>query len=420
MRVGVPVVVVCMLVGSAHAAELTRVASSFEDNDPFGMFLNFTFDRTSDRAKITREWYQNGNTQDVYELFHTKVDTRMGIDVHLGIYKDLEFHAGLPIVFQQDRAWRFGQGSGADVSTIYRNCGDSRGNVCSTPGLGTDRLFEIGPDGTASYRGGLGDLTLGLAWAPFVQAKDDTKPTWTVRFDYTAPISAVLDPTVPTSSANRGTIGDRIHRYKFATSVSKRLGAIEPYFELHYTLPWRGPGYYSNCNSGLNMGRAENCGVQGWTREETGIHPPHVGGFIFGTEITLFDRPERHQRVAFDLRGFGDYTSEGRYYNELSDLMGKLLYTSDYGTIGGHVGFIGQAAEFVLLRAYAIFSYNTEHFLTNENIGKDWSGNGTVDITDHPDEINPNYDFRVDRVGRRFRVTESWQFRIIVTANFNF
>ena len=112
--------------------------------------------------------------------------------------------------------------------------------------------------------------------------------------------------------------------------------------------------------------------------------------------------------------------SEGRYYNEMSDLFGKLLYTSDYGQAGGQFGFVGQAAEFVILKAYTSFAYNSEHFLTNENIGKDLTGNGTVDITTNPEEINPNYDSRIDRVGRRFRLEQNFIFKIMITATFNF
>ena len=52
----------------AHAAEVTRVASSFEDNHPFGMFLDITFDRTQDKGKLVREWYQQDTLQDVTEL----------------------------------------------------------------------------------------------------------------------------------------------------------------------------------------------------------------------------------------------------------------------------------------------------------------------------------------------------------------
>jgi hypothetical protein len=405
---------------TAFGAEITRVASSFEEKDPFGLFLDFTFDRIADRATLVREWYQLGELQDVTELRYQKYETKLGIDVNVGLYKDVELHIGVPIVFQQDRNWFFAGGTNETNTTIWRNCGNAAGAPCANPGGGDDRLFE---PPTNSYRSGLGDFTFGLAWNVFVQAKDPSKPTWTLRFDYTAPTATMLNPSVVTTSSMRGAIGDKVHKYAFSTAVSKKLNKyIEPYLEVHYTLPWRGPGFYSNCDdaSAARMGYPQNCGKEGWSREQTGIQPAHTGGSIFGTEITAFEREDRHQRVAFDLRGWFNYVSEGRTYNEMSDLFGKLLYSSDYGQVGGQFGFIGQAAEFVKLRASTSFAYNTEHFLTNENIGKDLMGNGVVDVTSAPEEINPNYDFRVDRVGRRFRIEQQYIFRIQITATLNF
>lgn len=416
---------------TAFAAEVTRVASSFEEKDPFGMFLNFTFLHTADRGTLTRERYQKGELQDVTELRYQKIENKLGIDINLGIYKDLELHVGVPIVFQQDRNWFFAGGTNEMNTTLTRNCGDARGSGCANPGNGTDQLFGLPPfpGGLNSYRSGLGDFTFGLAWNPFVQKKDPSKPTWTLRFDYTAPTAALLNPSVATSSSQRGNIGDKLHRYAFSTAVSKRISKyVEPYFELHYTLAWRGPGAYSNCDDASpdRMGYPENCGYSppngkvGWSRAETGIKPVHTGGSIFGVEITAFEREDRHQRVAFDFRGFVNYVSEGRYYNEMSDLFGKLLYTSDYGQAGAQFGFVGQAAEFVIFRASVSFAYNSERFLTNESIGKSFDDNDTVDVTTNPREINPNYDFRVDHVGRRFRIEQQFVFVPQISATFNF
>lgn len=403
----------------ATAAEVTRVASSFEDNHPFGMFLDITFDRAQDKGKLTREWYQMGANEDVSELRYTLIDTRMPLDVHIGLFRDVELHVGVPIVFQQDRTWGFAQETNEGNTTIYRNCIDARGDGCASPGNGTGRLFEV-PG--ASFRSGLGDFMFGLAWAPYNQKKDDTKPTWVLRFDYQAPTASLLNPVVATSSSSRGNIGDKVHRLIFATALAKRLGIAEPYFKLDYTLPIAGNGTYSNCNdpSNTRLGRAENCNFAGWNNAETGTKPAHVGTAAFGTELTVFQRPDRFQRITFDVRALFAYVSEARQYNELSDLMGKLLYTSDYGSVGGQVGFIGQAADFVTLKANASLLYNSEHYLTNETVGKDLDSNGTVDITASPQEINPNYDYRVDRSGRRFRMQEQFVFRIQVTASFNF
>lgn len=432
MAVRLTAVIVC-LAASAQAAEITRVASSFEPNDPFGMYADVTYLLTLHDAKITREWYQSGTNQDVSELRYKMQEHRLNADIHLGIYKDLEFHFGLGYVFAQDRQWGFAQGTDETNSTIINNCLRANGDLVSTPTnpLGsracsqTQPLFAFDPaDGARSYRSGLADMTFGLAWAVLNQKKDDTSATWVLSFDYTAPVAQNINPSEPTTASARGPVGDKLHRYRFATAISKRVGFAEPYFSLHYTLPWQSSAFYTNCDdpSADRMALPGNCGLPGWSREQTGIQPAHVGGFIFGSEFNMFQSANKHQKLALDLRGSVTYVSEGRYYNELSDLFGKLLYAGDYVNLGGRVGLIGHAAEFVHLKAFFELGYNTEHTLTSENIGKDLVEplNGTVDVTTNPQEVSPNFDYRIDRVGRRFRIEEYFITRAMVQVSFNF
>lgn len=420
-----------LLASASQAAEITRVASSFEPNDPFGMFIDVAFEHTRQRGKIVRESYQGGDSIDVTELRYQMLDTRLQMDLHLGLYKDLEFHFGLPIVFQQERSWNFAMGTGNDNSTIINNCLKANGDLVSpATAMGSSRacttqqpMFAFdGSKGANSYRSGLGDLTFGLAWAILNQKKDDSAPTWVVSLDYTAPIVEAINPSTPTLSNAQGPLGDKVHKYKFSTAISKRIAFAEPYFQLHYTLPWLGPGYYSNCDnpSADRMGKPENCNTEGWNRESTGMRPAHVGGFVFGAEFNAFEAASRHQKLALDFRAMVTYVSEGRTYNEMSDLLGKLLYTGDYFQLNGQFGIVGHAAEFVHLKGYVQLGYTTEHTLTSENIGKDLDGNGTVDITANPKEISPLFDYRVDRVGRRFRIQEATTLRVFVQASFNF
>ncbi|MFZ5468309.1 MAG: hypothetical protein ACOZIN_02630 [Myxococcota bacterium] len=417
--------------GPASAAELTRIASSFDAKDPFGMFLDVGYERTQHRTKIVREFHQQGTLEDVTELRYVGIDSRLNLDLRLGLWQDLEFRYGLPIVFQQHRRWRFDSNTGPNNSTISNNCLQANGELldpgCPTTGAGQRPLFEVG-DTTDSYRAGLGDMTFGLAYAFFNQRRDDTKPTWILGIDYTAPTTAMLDPTVTTARDSAGALGDRHHKYKFYTSLSRRVGVADPYFQIHYTLAYRGPGWYSNCDNPdpRTMGRPENCNTEQWTRSDTGIRLPHVGGIVFGSEFNAYDLPSKHQKFAIDLRGYVTYVSEGRYYNEMSDLFAKLLYTQDHLQLGGQFGIVAHAAEYVHLRASAALLYNTEHNLTDETIGKDFAGpggqgpNGTVDITQVPIELNPNFDWRTDMVSRRFRATETSIFRLDLSASFNF
>jgi hypothetical protein len=423
-----PVLIAALCVaGSARGAEITRVASSADPGHPFGFFIDVGYDFLLERGKLTREWYQSGTSLDVDELKYERARHSLTLDAYIGLYQDLQFHFGMPIIFADNRSWAFAQGTDATNTTIYRNCvqPDGTNYPGCTPGgaLPTDprsRLFEV--DGAKSFRSGIGNLTFGLAYAFFSQKRDDTKPTWTASFDYTAPTAAAVNPSEPTTASTRGPIGDRIHRYTFATALSKRISFVEPYFQLWYTLPFRGPGFYSNCDdpSAARQGRPQNCGVAGWDRKATGISPAHQGGVRFGTEVVVFENEAMKQRFAFDVRGLIHYISEGRDYNEMSDLLGKLLYSQDYVRLGGQVGFVGHAAEYVRLAAWVSLEYQSEHFVTREEPGQDFNNNKTIDFTGAPDEINPNYDWRVDHPGRRFRITESSVFKVFVQATFAF
>ncbi len=438
--------VLCVSASDARAAEVTRVASSAEKDHPFGMHIDVAYDRTQTRGKIVREWYQKDSAGadtivDVAELRYTNVKTKLALDLHVGLYHDLEFHFGLPIVFQDDSDWTFAGGTNAGNSTLFTNCiapnGDTLPATGGCPSLGHGTGSLLLPDDRAalssggaptSYRGGLGDVQFGLAWAILNNRKDDTKPTWTVALDYHAPTAQPMNfkpagsTTYTFGPDARGKIGEGVHRYVFSTALSKRLGPADPYFQVKYTLPYKGPSFISNCDVAdpARMGSPQNCGKLGWERDETGIRVPHVLSFLAGTELIPYEYQGGKSKIAFDFRVFMNWNSEGRTFNEMSDLLGKLLMSSDYATVGGQIGFFGYATEFASLKLLVSFAHNTEHFLTNEGIGKDLNGDGVIQITDAPQEVNPNLDWRVDRVGRRFRIAETTIFKVNVVATFSF
>jgi hypothetical protein len=121
-----------------------------------------------------------------------------------------------------------------------------------------------------------------------------------------------------------------------------------------------------------------------------------------------------------DLRAISNYVSEGRYYNELSGALRKLLATGDYVQIGGQLALTAQLSDILSVRGSGMFLYNTDHVLTDEKIGKDVDGTGSVDITNNPAELNPNFDYRTDFVSRRFHATESKDFRLELSATLRF
>lgn len=408
---------------AANAADITRVATSFEDDKPFGMFIDVGFEHSQRREKILREVLpstEGGTRQLAPELWYKGYDTRLNMDLAIGISPDVELSFGLPIVLAKDESWDFVSGVNEANSSITNN---RVRNDCALTGQpcvasSPEALFNVP---LKTYRGGLGNMRFGLSWAAFNQKKDDTKPTWVLGLDYEAPTAKQLDPT-DTGADTRTPVGDRVHKYTLYTALSRKIGLAEPYFKIHYTIPVRGPGYYSNCDNRnvdpQNLGRPENCGIDGWDRKTTGIQPSHVGGIAFGTEVQAIDTPRR--KIKLDVRALTQYVSEGRYYNELSGALRKLLYTGDYLQFGGQFGLTLQLSDVLSVRGSGMMLYNTDHALTDEKIGKDLDGNGSVDISDNPSELNPNFDYRTDFVSRRFYATESKDFRLDVTATLSF
>jgi hypothetical protein len=414
---------------AAPAAEVTRIASSFEDNDPFGMFVELGFERTQQKALITHELHMDGAVQDVPELRYLKQDARLNMDLRIGLWKDLELHYGLPLVFQHNESWgdaKRREDQKSSVAANEFNCVQANGELvdpaCPTTGAGSRSMMPLGVPGS-SVRGGLGDMVFGLAYAFFNETKDDTKPTWIGGFEYQAPTADALDPTLPATNATRGKIGERVHRYKLYTSFSRKMGGVvDPYFHAYWVFPYRGSGSYSNCDhpDPSTMARPENCNTDQWKREVTGITIPQRGGMFFGSEFTFYNEKAKHQQLALDLRVIGDYVGAGRYYNELSGQFGKLLTSGDYFMAGGAVGINANATDYVTIRVHGTLLYTTPHGLTEESQGRDQNGNGTIEFVSNPIEINPNFDFRADAPSRRFRIAEDWTFRIDMNVSINF
>lgn len=408
----------------AQAAEVTRLASSFDDEDPFDLHLKVGFEHTAQRTKLVREVQgaADGATERP-ELWYRAGDSRLNLGLAVGLYRDLEFSFRLPLVIAANESWEYVAGNSEATSSIPRNCVQTNGELldpgCPSTGAGARPLFGV-PNNT--YRGGLGNVHFGLAYALFNQDRDPTKPTWVLGLDYEAPTAERLEPAVPTSDESSGSVGDRVHKYTVYTAFSRRVGVAEPYFRAHLTLPYRGPGWYSNCDAPdvALLGRPDNCGRGPWSRDETGIRSPTQLGALVGAELLAFSDPKEQQRFAIDVRGSAAYTSSGRYYNELSGLTGRLMSSQGYGQFGGTLGASAMAADFFHLRAGLTLLYNTNRLLTDESLGQDVDGDGQVEVEPGSVEANPSFDHRVDVPGRRFIAERDTVLRFDFTAAFTF
>lgn len=447
------------LAGRAEAAEITRVATRGEPGNAFDLHVTLRWDRFQERAQITRERPTTagetpvGGIVEDDELRYTRTVNAVVPRVAMGITEDFEIHFEWPYVLGDDRTWRFGLGAdgpsggipGFAESTIETNTVDAQGQLCyDATGDGIPDaacpLFPVAPL-TSIYHGGrAGDLKGGLAWGIFDDTEDPTKPFWLVGLEVTFPTSARYDP-----AADRGTdwssphnvpgkpgpFGEKIWKWDLYTVLSRRLGPIDPYVKAHVTLMTKSSSTYSNCDhaaelatvSGTNPVRqmtsiaAANCDAQG---PEADAKLPWVAGLTFGTELVPYENAAEQQKVSLDLRVFADYTSSHRFYNELTDASGKLHWTEEYVTVGGFLGLYLRASRYVSLQATASLSTSTPHFLTGESLGVDgsWPAAGAdglpVDSTgaSDPAAMNPNFDWRYDAPGRRFRISEVANFAL--------
>ncbi len=434
-RLGILTALALTLAGRAHAAEITNVASR-GPGKAFDLRVTLRWDRSQERAQITREvpsppTPENpaGGIVDGDELRYTRTLNTVVPRVALGVTEDLEVHFEWPYVLGDDRTWRYGTApSTGQPSTIDSNTVNANGMPCDpSVNLGVCPLFPVAPDTTVYHGGKAGDLRAGLAWGIFDDKKDPTKPFWLLGLDITFPTAARYDPagdrdmnsalwisphSVP---GNPAAFGEKVWRWDLHTVLSKRIGPMDPYVKAHLTLVTKSSSTYSNCehaaelagraNPEMNSQAALNCSAQG---SKADAKLPWIAGLTFGTELVPYENEAEQQRVAVDFRLFADYTSAQRFYNELTDMNGKLNWTDDYLTMGGYFGVYLRASKFVTLQATASLSTSTAHWLTGETLGNDrtWPALGSNGITADPSQMNPNYDWRYDAPGRRFRISE--------------
>lgn len=434
----------------ALAAEITDVADaadmihigSLERDDIWDLYLDDEVEMLLENGKITREpiaraGVDNGCTADdprrcepVDELRYVRNTTAYRLRGQIGIYQDLALTFGWSYVIDQQLKFRFARGVTEATSTVQS----------SDPAIGT--LFR---KDFQSHHAGSGNIDLGLKFAPLSDERDDSKPSWVVAVNWSAPwTNDRYDPEVRATESSPGSVGDGVHRLTFSTALSKRLGAfgliaidpnsnrrgfLDPYVELAYVLPipQRGRALDALVPSKSNAFKRS---------------PSHVGKLNLGVEVVPLEDLKNNRKIAVDLGLRTAYYSEGRNYSELTDALGRLTYTEQYFYVGGVIAIYAQVAEFLRLKAGVGLGYNTEHFLTNEDVGKDLNGDGQVTLPDGDDTtiddlINPYYcgndpddvcqgmnstgtQYSFDQVGFRFKDEEHVLFNAFLSAMFTF
>jgi hypothetical protein len=439
-RVTVLGVVLCAAVPvSARAAEVTRVVSGFDETKRFDFNITLGWTHDKKQATVTREFAsdaQRPGVELIKDLVYSRARDVMNARIEMGIMPDVGLHVDLPYVIRDDRELDFDQRGGS--SCIFPGgigtptCVNQQNSTLVRDGIlpGTARPVFQGP-----RRSGLESLGVGFSWAVMNQLRDDTKPTWILGIDAKFDVGTTMRYDAARPDANTG-VGLGYHQMLASTFVSKRLGAMDPYFGAYYMLPL--PGSESPFDK-LPIGS------QPYARPQSRV------GLQFGFEFIPWERSEINQRVTFEVRTRADHRFQGSSHSELweplsgssacgsagttscrtgvdLDLDGNnapdrphpgVTETQAYSTVGGDVGLNVQAGRYTRFRGLFGMTSDLPHFITFGTAGSDRDGDGRVDSTNQG-EANPVYREVLDLTGRRFKVEGSriWHLSIELVAVF--
>src|SRR5581483_4881934 len=336
----------CVTGAQAWAADVTDVASSFDEGNKFDFRFRLSYDHMEKRAQIKREVEELSPTQDTIatrkDLVYDQHRDTVRLRAEFGLFHDLMLHFELPIIIEEQESYSFDQSAG-------KNCifpGDPGGATptCVNQSNSTtmlDGLVPVGgydatlmgrslPPGPGVFRGvlrgarggsgldGFDTFNVGLTFAPFSQARDDTKPTWSIALEGQFSIGNIKQFNRGVPDANHA-VSEGVHRLIARTGLSKRFKYLDPYWELWYLLPIaRGDSLF------------KDYGPQQKTK-----NPMMQGGTYFGLEIVPIDRPVQQYKFTIDLSGRIEGHFTGRGYSEAWEMLASAdVLRCDASTAG--------------------------------------------------------------------------------------
>jgi hypothetical protein len=419
----------------ASAAFITDVTDSFdyENNRPFGfrLFISYEFQYTS--ATIAREHcrvtddkaYARSCTtppippnSDRYfsyapEFDLSRVQHAMMLRPAIGLYKDLELYANIPLIFSEN-------------FSIRTNTNDVRFSNATLvkEGIVPDSTLNNG-EATSRHGFGLGDLSIGLRWGVFNDVRDRGKASWVLGFEWTLPTGEVWAPGDPRAFTQAGGagVGRGAHILHFNVSLSRRISVFDPYVQIWYKL-YLVP---EDVKQGLQR---FSTGSEAQTPRvvQDALAPGHHGGILFGSEFVLWEHRGREQKLAFDLRFMTTARFEGRDYNMFTDfLVGYQPRAGDtfirqslitdheqFFSFGGMAAFLFRLNRYGLIRIEGRVEYTSPFFITYAKRGVDRNNNGFVDPG--TDEEYPYFVPQLDGIGRRIQQRDTLNWGIMITA----
>lgn len=425
------VVAAAVLPARAHAADVTDVATAFDEDDPFDFRLRVRYDHTEKRAQIKRELEGLSPSQTsiatLRDLLYAQTRDALSLRAEVGLFQDLMFHVELPIVLGEQNTYDYDQAAGAACRFApdpMPNCVNAmnsttiRDGIIGAPAMGT-QLFKGAQRGASGGSGldAFDTFNFGLTWAPVSQRRDDTKPTWILAFEPQISIGNVMAYDRARPNANHA-VSEGVHRLVARTAISHRWRWIEPYMTFWYMYPIaRGDSLFKDYGPSQSL-----------------KNPQQQGGTMFGAELVPFERPRDGHKIFIDVRGRLEGHFAGKGYSEAWELLASapplacdmaqagynpacnaslttnayqgqpftgITTIENYASLGADIALGVQVGKHARFRTSFEYTHDQAHFITGEDIGVPSTASGRVMSAG---EFNPAYRATIDQVGRRYRV----------------
>lgn len=311
----------------------------------------------------------------------------LDVDLRLAFYRSFEVRLRLPFVLADDTKLSFDDGVD--------------GRTSLTMPYNAPALFEV-PNTTS--RSGLADPVIGLWGTVLSRARDVDDPTVALGFEVGVPIA-------PARAPGTADVGSGAWALTFAVAASDRAYPwLEPFFRIDATL----------------MVPASDALYPDLGPSQATRGPPEKVAVRFGVDLIPFERPDEGSAVRIELGAELALVTSGKTPTALFDALGTSecrpkegcdLTTNAVGRLQSGatiseehftalmwLGAHYDVLDVLRLTARVNVGWESPHFLTASNLGKDIDGRGVQASNSFGDnEYDPDYNPNLDRPGMRYR-----------------
>ena len=354
LRGFLPAFVLAMSLGQvAEAAEVTRVASSFDQDhngNAFDLHFGVSYDFNYKQAAILREWGAGGRNNLAKDLIYRQMRHTVTPMLEIGLWHDISVYVAMPVVLSDNRSYSFDKQEGGDCvfpqnpdMSNYQSgsatCVNKTNSTSIRDGIiprdGFDSFEDSNPYAQftdpetdmifrSPTRRGIDQIFTGVKVGILSQDRKSHLPNWVVGLEGRWAIGKPMtfDRSIQVSDpAGNHRVGRGIHELGVWTTLSRRYRWLDPFFGAY----WR------------QAIRAGNTRFDNWGATAGNPNPQSTTGAYFGAEIVPWENKAQHRKFSIILSGSTDLHYNGRAYSEVWELLSDSpAMVGDYSPSDGN------------------------------------------------------------------------------------